>query len=195
MVAFFLTFSVIFLLILDCTGPVDKPPYVPKRLRPHKSTWIKSMIKCLMACAEPLVSTITRLRVRRRKQWRGPRRAGPRRRRYVTVPRDRLLRDPIPVMTTTWEDSASRPLGKQFDSDSCTLMIDDGASACITNDKGDFIEPPKRVNRKVRGIKGHAKATHRGTIKWRIVLEATKSLFQCALWKHYKNIAAQVPYS
>ena len=40
--------------------------------------------------------------------------------------------------------------------------------ACITNDKGDFIETPTRVNRKVRGIKGHAKATHRGTIKWHV---------------------------
>ena len=47
-------------------------------------------------------------------------------------------------------------------------MIDDGASACITNDKSDFIEPPKKVNRKVRGIKGHAKATHRVTIKWHV---------------------------
>ena len=28
--------------------------------------------------------------------------------------------------------------------------------------------PPKKVNRKVRGIKGHAKATHRGTLKWHV---------------------------
>ena len=71
-------------------------------------------------------------------------------------------------MSTTWEDKVSKVLGRQFDSDSRTLMIDDGASACITNDKGDFIEPPTKVNRKVRGIKGHAKATHRGTIKWHV---------------------------
>ena len=45
-------------------------------------------------------------------------------------------------------------------------MLDDGASACITNCKEDFIEPPKWVDRKVKGIKGHANATHRGTIKW-----------------------------
>ena len=45
-------------------------------------------------------------------------------------------------------------------------MLDDGASACITNDKSDFIEPPKRADRKVKGIKGHAQATHKGTIKW-----------------------------
>ena len=47
-------------------------------------------------------------------------------------------------------------------------MLDNGASACITNDIKDFMEPPKRVDRKVKGIKGHARATHRGTIKWYI---------------------------
>ena len=46
------------------------------------------------------------------------------------------------------------------------LMLHDGASACITNDAHDFIEPPKRVDKKVKGIKGHARATHRGTVRW-----------------------------
>ena len=53
-----------------------------------------------------------------------------------------------------------------FDSDSQALMLDDGTWACITNDKNDFIEPPQWVDHKVKGIKGHAKATHRGIIKW-----------------------------
>ena len=47
-------------------------------------------------------------------------------------------------------------------------MLDDGASACITNDKDDFIEPPKHVDHKVKGINGRAKATHRGTLKWHV---------------------------
>ena len=59
-------------------------------------------------------------------------------------------------------------LGKQFDSDSQALMLNDGASACITNDNDDFIEPPKCVDHKVKGIKGHAKVTHRATIKWHL---------------------------
>ena len=70
-------------------------------------------------------------------------------------------------MTTTWAIERTSPSGT-FDSDSQALMLDDGASACITNDKDDFIEPPKRVDRKVKGIKGHANATHRGTLKWHI---------------------------
>ena len=65
-------------------------------------------------------------------------------------------------MTTTWASGKAKvpPGGKQFDSDSRALMLDDRAMACITNDKDDFIERPKGVDRKVRGIKGHAKANH-----------------------------------
>ena len=77
-------------------------------------------------------------------------------------------RDHVTCLTSTWSRqwSAPRTRAKQLDSDSHILMLDDGASACITNCKEDFIEPPKKVNRKVKGIKGHANATHRGTIKW-----------------------------
>ena len=64
------------------------------------------------------------------------------------------------------QDSNASP--SMFDSDSQALMLDDGASACITNDKNNFTEPPRRVDHKVKGIKGHAKATHRGTIKWHL---------------------------
>ena len=127
------------------------------------------MLKPMCLCAEFFCNKIANMRVRRKYRSQGPRIAGPRRRWYKKVPRDRLLHDSIPVMTTTWEDNVSKtPLGRQFDSDSHTLMIDDGASACIANDRDDFIEPPTRVNRKVRGIKGHAKATHRGMIKWHV---------------------------
>ena len=73
-------------------------------------------------------------------------------------------------MTTTWAKAKprSRSRDMQFNSDSQTLMLDDGMSACITNDRDDFIEPPKRVDRKVKGINGHMYATHRGTLKWHI---------------------------
>ena len=59
-------------------------------------------------------------------------------------------------------------VGQATQLDSQALMLHDGASACITNDKDDYIEPPKCVDHKVRGIKAHAKATHRGTLKWHL---------------------------
>ena len=39
-------------------------------------------------------------------------------------------------------------------------LIDDGASACITNNLEDFAQLPQKVICKVKGIEGHAKATH-----------------------------------
>ena len=167
--AFLLTFSIMILIMLDDDGNGEKQLYVPKRLRPPKYLSIKSILKPTRLSADLVTSKIANMKVRRKYRSQGPRVAGPRRRCYKKVPRDRLLHDSIPVMTTAWEDNGAKtPLGRQFDSDSLTLMIDDGVSACITNDKGDFIEPPTKVNRKVRGIKGHAKATHRGTIKWHV---------------------------
>ena len=120
-------------------------------------------------CTEPFYKSLTEMKVHRKYRPRGPRSVKPRRCKHKRVPWSYLHRDHIPIMTTTWANNISKhPPGRQFDSDSQGLMLDDGASECINNDKGDFIETPTRVNRKVRGIKGHTKATHRGTIKWHV---------------------------
>ena len=63
-------------------------------------------------------------------------------------------------MTMESLDSLASQLGNQFDSDSSSLMIDDGASVCITNSLEDFAQLPQKVICKVKGIEGHAKATH-----------------------------------
>ena len=73
---------------------------------------------------------------------------------------------PLTSMATTW--SREQIAKARFDSDAQSLMLDDGASACITNDINDFIHPPQKVDKMVKGIKGHAQATHRGTVKWYI---------------------------
>ena len=101
----------------------------------------------------PLVKLITNMKVRCRHQPQSHRSAGQRCYRCKSGPRDYFL--PIPVLTTTSANMTFKmlPGSKQFDSNSRALMLDDGTSDCITNDKGDFIEPPKRVDHKVRGIK------------------------------------------
>ena len=53
-------------------------------------------------------------------------------------------------MPTMWSNDRIAASGT-FDSDAQTLMLDDGASACITNNANDFNEPPKRVNKKGKG--------------------------------------------
>ena len=115
-------------------------------------------------CAMTITEHINNMKVRRRSHPPKFRYSGdrPKRKKGRHVPKTTLT-----GMTTTWTNERIVPSGT-FDSDSQTLMLDDGASACIMNDSRDFIEPPKRVDRKVKGIKGHAQATHRGTLKWYI---------------------------
>ena len=104
-------------------------PYVPKRSRPPKSVWIKSFIN---------------------KLFYGPQRG------FVvsTYPLSWLF-------TTTFERQvgSSHVQASHCDSDSQALMIDDGASACVTNDKNDFIGTPKTTLRKLMvsmdGLKQH----------------------------------------
>ena len=141
--AFILTFNILLIITFDCAGPEEKDPYVLKRLQPPKNMWIKSMLKAMSTCAESLFKTLTKMQVHRRYQPQGHQSAGPRVCGPKKVPWDLLSQDSIPVMTTTWANGTFKTLpGRQFDSDSRALMLDDGASACIINDKGDFIEPP-----------------------------------------------------
>ena len=69
------------------------------------------------------------------------------------------------MMSTHFRNSPQRV---PFDSDSQPLMFDDGASASITNDLQDFVTSPTAITCKVKGIAGSAKATYRGTVKWKI---------------------------
>jgi hypothetical protein len=55
-----------------------------------------------------------------------------------------------------------------FDSDSFLIAVDNCCSKCITNSMSDFIEPPERVNIRVRGIGGNVTATLIGTVQWSI---------------------------
>ena len=43
-----------------------------------------------------------------------------------------------------------------FESDAMNLMIDDRASACITNNLADFVGRARRIDQWIKGITGHA---------------------------------------
>ena len=47
-------------------------------------------------------------------------------------------------------------------------MVDSGASASITPYLTDFIVPPQPINSKVKVIRGHAQATYKGTVQWKV---------------------------
>ena len=51
-----------------------------------------------------------------------------------------------------------------FESDAMSLMIDDRASACITNNLTDFVGRACHINQRIKGITGHAQTMHKGTV-------------------------------
>ena len=151
-------------LLIDALAPQEPRPYVPK-LRRKPRCYLSLHMKCTLArCTKTVTAQVDQMKVRRHYRILGFHYYGycHRRKKRKLVPQASLT-----GMTTTWNSPRSPSQGT-FDSDAQALMLDDGASACITNDKQDFIEPPKRVDMKVKDIKGHANATHRGTIKWHI---------------------------
>ena len=47
-------------------------------------------------------------------------------------------------------------------------MIDNRASACITNNLADFVGRAHCINQQIKGIAGHAQAMHKGMVQWKI---------------------------
>ena len=151
-------------LIFDTMAPKDQPTYVPKKRLKHNRFLTVALQHAFGQCTTTVMESISNMKVRHRSHH-------PKLRYSVHRPKckkgQHALRATITGMTTMWSNERIKPSGT-FDSDAQILMLDDGASACITNNMKDFIESPKRVDRKVKGIKGHAQATHRGTLKWYI---------------------------
>jgi hypothetical protein len=75
--------------------------------------------------------------------------------------------------------ATTSPLGNtaitSFDTDSFHIGIDNRCSACISNDRNDFIGPLKKVSRKVKGFGGATISNvYIGTLAWRIADDAGK---------------------
>ena len=158
-----ITAQFILWLVLGTLEPSEPPPYVPRRKRKplRGSHFLRTLFT---KCTSTIMAQIDNIKARRRYHIHELQYNSYRRRR-----KKRKLIPPTSITSMmTTRDNRSSPSQGIFDSDAQALMLDDGASACITNDKDDFTEPPKRVDKKVKGIKGHAHATHRGTIKWHI---------------------------
>jgi hypothetical protein len=56
-----------------------------------------------------------------------------------------------------------------FDSDSFDILVDGGATACISNDLTDFVRPPKTSTVRVKGFNGTTSSTKVGTVRWSIL--------------------------
>ena len=56
-----------------------------------------------------------------------------------------------------------------FDSDSFDILVDGGATSCISNSLSDFIKPPQDSNVRVKGFHGTTSAIKIGTVVWNIL--------------------------
>ena len=129
--------GIIIYLILDDLAPKDHPSYVPRKRRRHSNCLHTAFLGMLSRCCESLEARINNMKVRRRYH--------PPRLRYTGQRPKRkkgkyTIHTNLTGMTTTWANERSAPSGS-FDSYSQVLMLDDGASACITNNIKDFTEP------------------------------------------------------
>jgi hypothetical protein len=79
-----------------------------------------------------------------------------------------LQTTPVTIRTFNTTPSTQTPLPIQLDSDSHTLILDNGCSASITNCMDDFVSPPWRVRANIEGYSGSTSATHVGTVCWKI---------------------------
>ena len=151
-------------LMFDIVAPKEQPAYVPKKRRKRKTGLATVLFNALDQGAMTILGRINNMKVRHMYHPPKLRYSGHRPKRKKGK---HVLSAALTGMRTTWSSGQIAPTFT-FDSDAQTLMLYDGASASFTNDVNDFIEPPKRVNKNVKGIKGHAQAAHWGTLKWNI---------------------------
>jgi hypothetical protein len=56
-----------------------------------------------------------------------------------------------------------------FDSDSFDILVDGGATSCISNSLSDFVKPPTASTVRVKGFNGTTSSTRVGTVLWHIL--------------------------
>jgi hypothetical protein len=56
-----------------------------------------------------------------------------------------------------------------FDSNSFDIFVDGSATACISNNLGDFVKPPKTSSVCVKGFDGTTSSTKVGMVRWAIL--------------------------
>ena len=65
--------------------------------------------------------------------------------------------------------NAQRSTRAIFDSDSFDILVDGGATSCISNSLADFVKPPKASSVRVKGFNGTTSSTRVGTVVWHIL--------------------------
>ena len=127
-------------MMFHFVAPKDQPHYVPKKRHKRRDILPKGLVKVLDHGATIITECINNMKIKRRSRPLKLRYSG-----YRPKCKNgtHALCAPLTGMATTWSREQIAPSGT-FDSDAQTLMLDDGASACITNDINDFIQAPQK---------------------------------------------------
>jgi Reverse transcriptase (RNA-dependent DNA polymerase) len=193
----------VWLIVTNWGNDQSVRTYVPRRLRKSSQfiQWLKSKIKDHLG--QPLDDYIYSIKVSRTRADRHRRRR-PRRLPYffwllgflfaslflLPFQLASLLRPPTRIPTFCFTassnaDSSAIPNTLVFDSESFTILVDNGASHSFTTDQSDFVEPPTPLQRRVVGV-GNGMATHVGTVEWpimdddgRVTCERYPGVFLC----------------
>lgn len=157
------------------TSPIYYTIYVPKRFRHiwcwiNFANWLKSNADyrgyMFIQWAEAKLYDIPKPRkppdkptkwrkYQANRRYRRPQQRGP------DVPSIPFMRKVLAATSTT--SPPHQVL--QFDSDSHPILVDSGATSCITNDRDHFVGDIKKCNVTAQGV-GKAGCTHMGTIRW-----------------------------
>ena len=160
--ALILMINLLFLGWLLLYEPKPTPPsYTPKSQQMPKSQWIKAYLKLFQGATIhwPCKRRSTTYRPRSRRSG------------YPLGYKRKTKRKGMPppiveAFPTTYKENQNKAV--HWDTDGQHLMVDNGASASITPYLTDLITPPQPINSKVKGIGGHAQATYKGTVQWKI---------------------------
>ena len=160
--ALILMINLLFLGWLSFHEPkVTQPSYTPKSHQMPKSQWIKAYLKLIQGpnihWPSKRMTTTSRPRSRRSGYPLGYKRKTKKESTPPTI---------VEAFPTTYKENQNKAI--QWDTDGQQLMVDNGASGSITLYLTDFITPPQPINSKVKGIGGHAQATYKGTVQWKI---------------------------
>ena len=178
-VALQVVFWVVLWVTMAAVLPSKPNPYVPKRLRSYISRWfqvgitsVNNTIEALADSVAPLFSVRSNCRRAHLRSSAAPT--------HTPVTRRCHRAATLFVFTSVtmgvaraqaFCDHPSPPMAHRavFDSDSYDILVDGGATACISNCLADFIRPPTKTPIRIKGFNGTYSTARIGTVRWPIL--------------------------